>query len=155
MSPGAAGDRQLADQEATERKKNSERILIKDNFGGGQKEALNDEAKFEKEMLVVDPDRKKKRFVKGLNLTQKDICTLSKQTNLKNQLRMQLRNLDRELTRKCSMMKFKEEANSLGLQISESDYTVILIAFCIDKIYSQEFEDIIRIMSKIDAQNQP
>ena len=81
---------------------------------------------------LTDPERGRKRFIQGLNLSQQELNNLSKQTSVKNQLRMALVVGDRELTQNCSIMKLKAEADKVGLHLSDADYTIILLAFCMD-----------------------
>lgn len=98
---------------------------------------------------LTDPERGRKGFLKTLNLTQQELNNLSKQTSIKNQLRMALVIGDHDLTKRCSIMKFQTEMEKNGFRISEDDYAVILLAFCIDNVESKEYSKMLRILNHI------
>lgn len=58
---------------------------------------------------------------------------------------------DRELSRRCTIMRLRQEAEKLGLKISDDDYTVILLAFCVNSANSEDYDDLVNIMGRIDA----
>lgn len=98
---------------------------------------------------LSDPDRGRKAFIRNLGLTQHELNLLGKQTKIKNDLRMALVLGDTELKRKCSIMKLRNEADKIGLRLSDDDYTVILLAFCIDNFESPEFQKVLRVLNRI------
>lgn len=56
---------------------------------------------------------------------------------------------DPELKRRCSIVKLRSEADKIGLRLTDEDYTVMLLAFCIDSFESPEFSKVMRILGRI------